>query len=145
MRNGLRPLGLLGAWLVVSSCADSGGNSDGTQTDGGGSDAELTWCDVAPILEARCQRCHTDPPKNGAPFPLVSYDDTQVEERYEHMGDAVDRDFMPPLWLELDPPVEPLSCAEKATLLAWVDQGAPPPPSDDTSCFATSPMELPCN
>lgn len=105
---------------------------------------DLTWCDVAPILEARCQRCHTDPQKNAAPFPLLSYDDTQEEARYEQMGDAVDRDFMPPLWLVLDPPVDPLSCREKATLLGWVDQGAPPPPDDDTSCFETSPVELPC-
>jgi hypothetical protein len=51
---------------------------------------------------------------------------------------------MPPLWLEVEPPVEPLSCSEKATLLAWVRQGAPPPPGDDESCFATTPVELPC-
>lgn len=144
MRNGLRPLGLLGAWIVASSCGNGGGNSNGTQTDGGGSDAELTWCDVLPILEARCQRCHTDPQENGAPFSLLTYDDTQDENRYEHMGEAVDRDFMPPLWLEVDPPVERLSCSEKATLLAWVDQGAPPPPEGDESCRSTSPIEVPC-
>lgn len=114
------------------------------QTDGGGSGLELTWCDVAPILEARCQRCHTDPPKNGAPFPLLSYEDTQEEERYEQVGDAVSRDFMPPLWLEVDPPVEPLSCGEKETLLAWIEQGAPPPPDDDPACFEATAVELAC-
>lgn len=144
MRNGLRPLGLLGAWIVASGCADSGDDSKGTQTDGGGSDQELTWCDVAPILEARCQRCHTDPPKNGAPFPLLSYDDTQDDERYEQVGNAVSRDFMPPLWLEVDPPVEALSCGEKETLLAWIEQDAPAPPEDDPTCFETTPVELPC-
>lgn len=143
MRNGVRPLGLLGAWLVVSSCADGGDDSKGKQTDDGGSNAELTWCDVAPILEARCQRCHSDPPDNGAPFPLVTYDDTQREDRYPHMREAVEREFMPPLWLSLDPPVQPLSCSEKATLLAWIDEGAAPTPDDDPACFETS-RELAC-
>lgn len=145
MRNGLRPLGLLGAWIVATSCGDGGGGTEGANTDGGGGDLELTWCDVAPIIEARCQRCHTDPEKNGAPFPLLSYEDTLDNNRYEHMGNAIERDFMPPLWLELDPPVVPLSCSEEATLLAWIDADAPPPPEEDPSCFSATPVEVPCN
>ena len=31
--------------------------------------------DVAAILTDKCQTCHTDPPKNGAPFPLLTYED----------------------------------------------------------------------
>ena len=130
--------------MLASSCADSGGESTGTQSDGGGSNVDLTWCDVAPILEARCHRCHTDPPENGAPFPLLTYADTQEDDRYEHMGEAIEREFMPPLWLELDPPVQALSCSEEATVLAWIAQGAPPPPEDDATCFQASPIEVPC-
>lgn len=104
----------------------------------------LTWCDVEPILEAHCQRCHTEPQQNGAPFPLLTYEDTQEDERYEMMGGAVGRDFMPPVWLDVDPPVQPLPCSEKQTLVTWVDQGAAPPPANDPSCLVTSPVLLPC-
>ena len=31
--------------------------------------------DVASVLSDRCQPCHTDPPLNGAPFPLLTYED----------------------------------------------------------------------
>jgi hypothetical protein len=31
--------------------------------------------DVAAILTSRCQPCHQMPPVNGAPFPLLTYDD----------------------------------------------------------------------
>jgi len=147
MRYGLRALALSGAWLLASGCADTGGDEVGKRTDGGALDAQLTWCDVEPILQAHCQRCHTDPQENGAPFPLLSYADTQEgtpTHRFEQMGAAVERDFMPPQWLEVDPPVEPLPCSEKATLLAWIDQGAAPPPEDDASCLATSPTLLAC-
>jgi len=29
-------------------------------------------CDVAEIIENICQRCHSDPPQNSAPFPLAT-------------------------------------------------------------------------
>ena len=148
MRNGLRPLGLLGAWMMASSCADSGDDTNEGQTDGGGDvTVDLTWCDVEPILEARCQRCHTDPPQNGAPFPLLTYADTQAgdsPQRYEQMGAAISADFMPPQWLAVDPPVEALPCSEKHTLLEWVNQGAPPPPEGDEACLTAVPILVPC-
>jgi hypothetical protein len=141
MRNGLRPLGLLGAWMMTASCADSGADAGETQTEAG-----LTWCDVEPILEAHCQRCHTDPPANGAPFPLLTYEDTQAGEppRYERMGEVVSQDFMPPQWLAVDPPVEALPCSEKRTLIEWVEQAAPPPPAGDEACLTSVPTLVPC-
>ena len=143
MRNGLRPLGLLGAWMMASSCADSGSDASETQSDPG---VDLTWCDAEPILQAHCQRCHTDPPVNGAPFPLLTYADTQAGEaphRYEQMGAAVSAEFMPPQWLAVDPPVVALPCSEKRTLIEWVNQEAPPPPEDDEACLTSVPTLLP--
>jgi hypothetical protein len=32
--------------------------------------------DVAAVLHAKCQTCHSRPPVNHAPFPLVTYEDT---------------------------------------------------------------------
>ncbi|HEV8548931.1 MAG TPA: hypothetical protein VGQ57_07885, partial [Polyangiaceae bacterium] len=30
------------------------------------------FCDAFAVIERKCQRCHGDPPANGAPFPLTS-------------------------------------------------------------------------
>jgi hypothetical protein len=61
------------------------------------------------------------------------------------MRDAVASDYMPYVTLKLDPPVEPLSCEEKATLLAWLDAGAPPPPETDPTCTASPPALRACD
>ena len=47
---------------------DAGGVETGT----------VTWCQASAVLEQVCQRCHTDPLANGAPFPLVTYENTQA-------------------------------------------------------------------
>lgn len=87
-------------------------------------------CDVRVVLESKCQRCHQDPPLNGAPFPLLSWSDTRVEYVdqlvYQAMLGAVDTDFMPPLWVDVEPPVQALTAGEKQTLLDWLESDAPP-------------------
>src|SRR5882724_6086874 len=34
-------------------------------------------CDVFAVIHTRCNPCHTMPTKNGAPFPLLTFEDTQ--------------------------------------------------------------------
>jgi hypothetical protein len=91
---------------------------------------EIPWCDAYAVIRCSCQRCHTDPPQNGAPFPLLSYAATQKEYAggaiWQHMACAVSTDFMPAVWVELDPPVEPLTSSQKDSLLGWLCQGARP-------------------
>ncbi len=33
--------------------------------------------DVRPIIQANCIECHTDPPQNGAPMPLLTYENVR--------------------------------------------------------------------
>ncbi|MES2811426.1 MAG: hypothetical protein V4670_03060 [Bacteroidota bacterium] len=33
--------------------------------------------DVRPIIQANCIECHTDPPENGAPMPLLTYENVR--------------------------------------------------------------------
>jgi uncharacterized membrane protein len=92
---------------------------------------------VRAVLEDKCQRCHSEPPGNGAPFPLLTYDDTQVQDgrarpRFERIHEAVESDYMPPTWLELDPPVEALTTNERAVILDWAKAGGEP--TGGTSC-----------
>jgi hypothetical protein len=99
-------------------------------------------------LQDKCQRCHRDPPENGAPFALITYADTQVKHdttpRYELMQAAVTSGFMPFVAAELDPPVASLTCEQKETLLAWLEADAPPAPSDDPDCEMVVPQQLSC-
>jgi len=88
------------------------------------------WCKVRVLLEIKCQRCHGVEPENGAPFSLVSYEDTQVENRrgrprFEAIEAAVAGDYMPPSFIVLEPPVESLSESERELLLGWCASGAP--------------------
>lgn len=87
---------------------------------------QVSWAaDVAPILQARCQSCHR--PGQGAPFALLSYDDTRRHARA--LREAVAERRMPP-W-HADPRHgqfsndRSLSPRDRAVLLAWVDQGTP--------------------
>lgn len=110
---------------------------------GGGADAAAEAagdglpCSIAPVVVGVCQRCHSEPPAHGAPFPLVSAADFHavfppppsafgrlVRERAVA---AVESDFMPLVnpSAPLDPPVEPLTAAQKSALLEWLRAGAP--------------------
>lgn len=92
--------------------------------------AAPSWCAVSQVLADKCQRCHSSPPQHGAPFALVTYEDTQIQSakakpRYTRIAKVVANDSMPPSYIELDPPAEPLSEAERALLTDWCEQGAP--------------------
>jgi peroxiredoxin len=87
---------------------------------------EVTYADdVAAIVRDRCQSCHR--PGEVGPFPLLTYDDARKHAAM--IREVVDDRRMPP-W-HADPRYghfrndRSLSAAERATLLAWVDRGAP--------------------
>jgi uncharacterized membrane protein len=116
---------IAGAWLGCSDAADR--RDPGDSGEQGQPDAPAAGqlpCEVERVLRARCQECHTAPPKNGAPFPLLTYANTQADyfgkPIYERMRVAIDTDFMPLA------PREKLSDADRAVMLEWIDAGAPP-------------------
>lgn len=109
---------------VVAETGDRGAAGAGSQLE------PLGWCDVAPILAVKCARCHSQPPAHGAPFALVGYEDTLEPDRdgtprFERIAAAVDEQAMPPSFIQLEPPVMPLSDDERRSLLDWLGAGAP--------------------
>lgn len=80
---------------------------------------------VAPIVQEKCQDCHR--PGEAGPFPLLTYE--HARRRASTIREAVDERRMPPWYA--DPRHghfandRSLSARERATLLAWVDQGMP--------------------
>lgn len=90
------------------------------------------WCAVERVLFSKCQRCHGEPALHGAPFSLLNYEATQAVDRhgkprYLVMQRALESGAMPPLYLELEPPVAALTDDEKQLLLHWCDASAPGP------------------
>ena len=81
--------------------------------------------DVAPIVAEKCQNCHR--PGQVGPFPLLTYDDARRHSAA--IGEVVEDRRMPP-W-HADPRFghfsndRSLTATQRATLLAWVEQGAP--------------------
>ena len=75
-----------------------------------------------------CQQCHAAPPRNSAPFPLVTYADTQVvasgKPLWSYMIVALQNGVMPL------PPVQ-IAPADRDTLIRWLDAGAPPRSASD--------------
>lgn len=119
---GRQPLAVvLFAWLGLA-CSSDGKDDEPTGT--------VTWCEVRQVLEDKCQRCHAGDGMHGAPFPFETYADTQVDHggrpRWEFMEAAVAGGTMPPPGLELEPPAEKPTAAERALLLTWFDEGAKP-------------------
>ena len=122
--------------LALAACSDPSANDASppgapTSTVDSGAPADSEWCAVDLVLSHKCRRCHQDPPKNGAPFSLLTYADTQLVDgrgkpRFVRMADAVSSGYMPAQFVALDPPVEALTAEERATLLGWCEAGAPP-------------------
>ncbi len=97
----------------------------------------VTYAQAGRILQERCESCHR--PGQVGPFPLRTYDDARKHAAM--IGEVVDNRRMPP-W-HADPRHgkfsndRSLTPRERATLLAWVEQGTPlgdpkdaPPPRE---------------
>lgn len=138
----LGTLAFMAALTVGCSASDTKlERRGGPLPDGVGGSADsgppVAFCQALTVIRAKCQRCHQDPPQNGAPVPFLTYEDTQapyVDDAFKYsdvMLLAVERDSMPYVALNegddpIMPPVEPLTGDEKATLLGWLRQGALP-------------------
>lgn len=140
------------ALLLTLSCANSTQDTEtqhdepnamaaaGRGPDNSSNTTEPTWCEARDVLERNCQRCHGAKPSHGAPFALVTYEDTQTSSkkgkvRYRAIADALEGELMPPTYLELEPPVAALGDTDRQLLLAWCEQGAPGDSNDDCADF----------
>lgn len=118
---------------AATTVAGATGDEDAPGAAGAGSEPVLgaDWCAARQVLVAKCQRCHAAPPEHGAPFPLVSYEDTQVvtahgEARFVAIETAISQDYMPPSFIALQPAVAELDEHERDVLLGWCRAGGPP-------------------
>jgi hypothetical protein len=134
--------------LLVAGCGSSPESArDGSLDDVSAPDAQDTQnipacsskpttgefpSDVARVLTAKCQTCHSRPPVNHAPFPLLTYEDTlQIDTLPVYSGE--------PIWRVMHQVIQPdgvphmpfggapqLTSAELQTLDGWLLACAPP-------------------
>jgi hypothetical protein len=116
-----------GAAGAGGGTAGAGGTARDAAAASGDAATGTLPCAVARVLAARCQGCHTTPPKFGAPRPLLTFADTRAlgsdgkTPILQLMKDKIATGAMPPT----STPTGPLSPAEKTTLTMWLDAGAP--------------------
>lgn len=116
--------------------ATSTGTGDGTTTGstgaagggGGGGPAACGFddtgdlpCDVFTILDAKCHRCHTDPPANGAPFPLLTWDHFQADYFGKPVWERASAAIQPDAFPRMPFGEDPLPPETRAVLDAWFD------------------------
>lgn len=121
----------IGGACVVQATDGSGGKKG---TGGAVSTTESLPCDVSDVVNASCTSCHSDPPQNGAPTPLLTYSDftapsktnpavSMAEASLARMQDATSP--MPPGGAPAD---------QIAIMQKWIDAGMP-----QGSCDTTNP------
>jgi cytochrome c peroxidase len=87
-------------------------------------------CDVFTVLGNNCHTCHQSPPQNGAPFSLLTYEDTQADyaagkKRWQRMKEVVEIGFMPL--------GSSLTDNDKQILLGWLE-GCAQPAAEGMGC-----------
>lgn len=131
--HGRFALGLVFTALGLASASATGcGGGDeppeGTAGSSGAPGGTVTWCQVSEVLESKCQRCHVGDGLNGAPFSLVTFQDTQVQDasgpRWLRMRAMVVAGAMPPADSSLVPPPEKLTQQERDLLVTWFNEDA---------------------
>lgn len=151
LKRRLRATLATGAIIALARCYLGGPTSDSpdsssldASSDAGveaalcppGPEAGTLPCDVAAVLAAKCQPCHTIPEQNNAKFPLLTYQDLHAPLgttgllHWERAAQVIEPNNFP----HMPPAGHPqLVDSDFATLRAWFATCALPGP-DDASC-----------
>ncbi|MBX2827236.1 MAG: hypothetical protein KTR22_03700 [Flavobacteriaceae bacterium] len=83
----------------------------------------VTFEDVRFVFENVCQVCHSNPPQNGAPMPLVSYDDVRDAVLDRGLLDRISREEGAPGLMPLGGPRLPQETID--LIMQWNADGLP--------------------
>lgn len=128
-------LGTVALTLALGACSSSHRSGEGRAGDRegprGASQQLSYYRDAKPIIDQKCVLCHVD--GGLGPYPFTSYE--EVEPYLAIIKLDVEQDIMPP-WSAKGAHGEfegdrRLTDAQKETLLAWIEQGAPKGDADD--------------
>lgn len=130
--------GGMGTGGIGTGGMGTGGIGTGGIGTGGMNAGNALPCDVDDVVTAKCQLCHTSPPKFGAPMPLVTADDFAAPAKSnpaKKVSDLVKVRIHDPVSPMPPPPNGPLDSMSMATMDAWLAMGAP---AGDGNCGGSS-------
>ncbi len=123
---------------TTSTSTGAGGQDGGVNCDPLPATGDIP-CEVFEVVHGVCNRCHQDPPLIGAPFPLLTYEDTQMpydthgKLRYQRMREVIQPAGSPHMpFTSTSIVVPPLTAAQFATLDAWL--ACPTPTAQGVGC-----------
>lgn len=119
--------------VLVTSCAGAIGSPEDLQPaspDGDSGVRETAAmdlpCDIVNLLNSRCSSCHSDPPRSGAPMPMLTRADLVAPTPTNALVSVIDEaaarmsaGTMPP------PPLPSATESEIAAVQSWIDEGLP--------------------
>ena len=140
------PASVAGASVGGAAVMADGGASGASEAGAAGAmmTSPVQWCDAYKVINCVCQQCHQNPPLNGAPIPLLTYEDTQAPFPFatstklvwNKMQTDVTGRIMPYMGdPNIKPTVQPLTDEQFDTLTTWLDEGAHD--EGGTACTAT--------
>lgn len=109
---------------ILLACGPTPPAGTGGTGGGGTGGSGNPFCNVETVLQSKCQSCHSNPPIAGAPFPLVTYADTQANAPgtstpiWQRMQARVTARTMPPAGAPA------LTDTEYNTMVNWFNGGA---------------------
>lgn len=126
-----------GCYAGAGTMGDTPGSSSGAPTvDGSGASTGDTGlpCDVAQLLQSKCQSCHGATPSGGAPMSLVTYADLTAAAKSDATKTVVQLSItrMQSTTAPMPPGGGPSPASDVSILQAWVTAGMP-----KGSCGAT--------
>lgn len=111
---------LIGTLLVglATSCSNDS-ESDLTEMDD--SDNPITYnANIRPIINSNCLGCHSDPPRNGAPFPLATFEQVKTRAENGSLLNAISKQTGEPRAM---PPSGRLSQSTIDLIDQWIEDG----------------------
>ena len=78
--------------IVLTGCTNNTLDDIETmQDDDDGGPELVVFTDVQPIFNNNCIQCHANPPQNGAPMPLITFDDVRDAVNNRDLLDRISR------------------------------------------------------
>ncbi len=81
----------------------------------------VTFQDIKFVFDNICQQCHSNPPQNGAPMPLVTFDNVREAVQNRGLLDRISRPDGAPGLMPLGGPRLPQTTID--LIMQWNDDG----------------------
>ena len=112
---------ILGTFVFFSACTSHTFEDISEPMENIPEEENVTFEDVRFVFDNVCQACHSSPPQNGAPMPLVSYDNVRNAVLDRGLLDRISREEGQPGLMPLGGPRLPQETID--LMMQWNEDG----------------------